>query len=80
MLVKDVRGFQIINIHDKHTCTRKAMSTTNVVITPTTSPKTPLATVDEPMSQSICQKKQRAVLRLNLVLLPNLLCFEEGYL
>jgi hypothetical protein len=35
-----------------HTCTRKAMSTTNVVITPITSPKTPLATVEEPISIS----------------------------
>jgi hypothetical protein len=36
------------------TWTRKAMSTTSVVITPHTSPKTPFATVDEPMSTSIC--------------------------
>lgn len=35
------------------TCTRKAMSTTSVVMTPQTSPRTPLATVEEPMSTSI---------------------------
>ena len=32
------------------------MSTTNVVITPTTRPKTPLATVEEPMSTSIYRR------------------------
>lgn len=41
------------------TWTRKAMSTTRVVITPQTSPRTPLATVEEPMSTSICNKKTR---------------------
>ena len=34
------------------------MSTTNVVITPITSPKTPLATVEEPMSTSIYINKE----------------------
>jgi hypothetical protein len=43
--------------HEKHTCTRKAISTTNVVITPITSPKTPLATVEEPISTSIYRQK-----------------------
>ena len=33
------------------------MSTTSDVITPITSPKTPLATVEEPMSTSIYKKK-----------------------
>ncbi len=37
-----------------HTWTRKAMSTTNDVITPNTSPSTPLATVDDPISISTC--------------------------
>jgi len=35
------------------TCTRKAISTTNVVIIPITRPNTPLATVEEPISTSI---------------------------
>lgn len=34
------------------------MSTTNVLITPVTSPKTPLATVEEPMSISTYSEKQ----------------------
>lgn len=51
------------NDHDlnKHTCTRKAISTTRLVITPITSPKTPLATVEEPISTSI-YKNDRKVL------------------
>jgi hypothetical protein len=38
----------------EYTWTRKAMSTTNDVMTPNTSPRTPLATVDDPISTSTC--------------------------
>jgi hypothetical protein len=40
------------------TCIRKAISTTNVVTTPNTKPKTPFATAEEPMSTSTCKKKK----------------------
>lgn len=50
------RNMCIIYMMNRHTCTRNAMSTTNVVITPITSPRTPLATVEEPMSTSIYKK------------------------
>lgn len=47
------------NRHGKRgspTCIRKAISTTNVVTTPNTKPKTPFATAEEPISTSTCKK------------------------
>lgn len=37
------------------TCTRKAMSTTKLVMYPTTMPMIPLATIEEPMFTSNCK-------------------------
>lgn len=43
------------------------MSTTNVVITPITRPKTPLATVEEPMSTSIYTEGWTMLNRVNSI-------------
>lgn len=45
------------------TCIRKAISTTKLVTTPKTKPRTPFATAEDPMSTSTCTRMARSECR-----------------